>query len=157
MPLLRPGRLPAGGRSRRRTRNTEVDAEFAARHSTVPGKRMVELSVQDTGAGIPAGTLERIFEPFFTTKAPGRGTGLGLAVVHGIVRQHQGTVEVSSAPGRGSTFESSSLRLRDCRSRSSARSGRPHRAPAAPSSWWRTTPRSARGWRACSNGAGSGR
>jgi nitrogen-specific signal transduction histidine kinase/CheY-like chemotaxis protein len=97
--------MPEGGTLTVRTRNTEVDADFAARHSTVPGKRMVEVSVQDTGAGIPAGTLERIFEPFFTTKAPGRGTGLGLAVVHGIVRQHQGTVEVSSAPGRGSTFQ----------------------------------------------------
>jgi len=96
--------MPEGGTLTVRTRNAEIDAEFAAQHSTVPGKRMVELSVRDTGAGIPAGTLEHIFEPFFTTKAPGRGTGLGLAVVHGIVRQHQGMVEVSSAPGQGSTF-----------------------------------------------------
>src|SRR5262249_6990089 len=88
-----------------RTRNVEVDADFAARHATVPGKRMVELSVRDTGVGIAAGTLERIFEPFFTTKAPGRGTGLGLAVVHGIVRQHPGAVEGSSAPGSGSTSQ----------------------------------------------------
>ena len=97
--------MPEGGTLTVRTRNLEVNGEFAARHGTVPGKRMVELSVTDTGVGIPAGTLERIFEPFFTTKAPGRGTGLGLAVVHGIVRQHQGVVEVSSAPGRGSTFQ----------------------------------------------------
>jgi nitrogen-specific signal transduction histidine kinase len=97
--------MPEGGKLTVRTRNLEVDAEFAARHGTVPGKRMVELSAKDTGVGIPAGTLERIFEPFFTTKAPGRGTGLGLAVVHGIVRQHQGVVEVSSAPARGSTFQ----------------------------------------------------
>ena len=97
--------MPEGGTLTVRTRNVEVAAEFAARHATVPGKRMVELSVRDTGVGIPAGTLERIFEPFFTTKAPGRGTGLGLAVVHGIVRQHQGVVEVASAPGRGSTFQ----------------------------------------------------
>jgi PAS domain S-box-containing protein len=97
--------MPEGGTLTVRTRNVQVDAEFAVRHATVPGKRMVELSVRDTGVGIPAGTLERIFEPFFTTKAPGRGTGLGLAVVHGIVRQHQGVVEVSSAPGRGSSFQ----------------------------------------------------
>ncbi|HET9157080.1 MAG TPA: ATP-binding protein, partial [Myxococcaceae bacterium] len=97
--------MPEGGTLVVRTRNVEVDGEFAVRHSTVPGKRMVELSVRDSGVGIPAGTLERIFEPFFTTKAPGRGTGLGLAVVHGIVRQHQGMVEVSSSPGRGSTFQ----------------------------------------------------
>jgi len=97
--------MPDGGTLTVRTRNFEIGADFATRHGTVPGKRMVELSVQDTGVGIPAGTLERIFEPFFTTKAPGRGTGLGLAVVHGIVRQHQGTVEVSSASGRGSTFQ----------------------------------------------------
>ena len=97
--------MPEGGTLTVRTRNVEVEAEFAARHSTVAGKRMVELSVRDTGVGIPAGTLERIFEPFFTTKAPGRGTGLGLAVVHGIVRQHQGVVEVSSTPSKGSTFQ----------------------------------------------------
>src|SRR5678816_1926165 len=97
--------MPEGGTLTVRTRNAEMDAEFAARRSTVPGKRMVELSVRDTGVGIPAGTLERIFEPFFTTKAPGRGTGLGLAVVHGIVRQHQGVVEVSSTPSKGSTFQ----------------------------------------------------
>jgi len=64
----------------------------------------VKLSVRDTGSGIDAGTLERVFEPFFTTKPVGQGTGLGLAVVHGIMRTHQGMVEVQSTPEAGSLF-----------------------------------------------------
>jgi PAS domain S-box-containing protein len=64
----------------------------------------VTLAVRDTGAGIDADTLQRVFEPFFTTKPIGQGTGLGLAVVHGVMRSHQGTVGVHSTPGQGSVF-----------------------------------------------------
>ncbi len=86
-----------------------ADATFAA--ADIPAKsdrkagRFVRFSVTDTGCGMDAGTLSHLFEPFFTTKEVGKGPGLGLATVHGIISQHQGWIEVASKPGHGATFD----------------------------------------------------
>jgi two-component system, cell cycle sensor histidine kinase and response regulator CckA len=96
--------MPGGGQLLIATGFTNVrEGEARQNPDATPGP-CVFLSVSDAGCGIPPELLSRIFEPFFTTKAPGKGTGLGLATVYGIVRQHCGWIEVSSEPGLGTTF-----------------------------------------------------
>jgi signal transduction histidine kinase len=87
-----------------RVERVELDSELITRSSELPPGTYTRLVVSDTGPGIPEADLERIFEPFFTTRQPGKGSGLGLAVVAAIVRSHGGGVTVESAVGRGSTF-----------------------------------------------------
>jgi len=97
--------LPEGGHIFIETSEKIVDETLAQTQPDVAPGHYVCLSVRDTGGGIPPKVLPRIFEPFFTTKEAGKGTGLGLATVFGIVKQHHGWLTVSSEPGQGTTFQ----------------------------------------------------
>src|SRR5215470_13755883 len=96
--------MPNGGRLSIATRNVMLNAAFVAAHPVATAGPHVLLEVADTGSGMDQATLQRVFEPFFTTKAAGKGCGLGLSTVYGIVKQHEGYVAVESEPGRGATF-----------------------------------------------------
>ncbi len=96
--------MPKGGRLAVRISIVEVNETHVQHHPEARAGRFVCVSKTDTGCGIPPENLQRIFEPFFTTKEVGKGTGLGLATVYGIVKQHQGWIEVESAVGKGTTF-----------------------------------------------------
>jgi CheY-like chemotaxis protein len=92
------------GRLEVRLESIHADAEFARLHDGLREGEYVRLSVSDTGHGMDEKTVKHIFEPFFTTKSQGEGTGLGLSVVHGIVKTHNGAIYVYSRPGEGSIF-----------------------------------------------------
>ena len=85
--------------------DVDLDADFAKDHPGLKPGKFVQLTVSDTGHGMSPEVKERIFDPFFTTKKQGKGTGMGLSVVHGIVKSHGGTLTVDSIPGQGSVFK----------------------------------------------------
>lgn len=97
--------LPSGGRITIASEGVRIDSAFRASHPWSREGRYVRVSVTDNGMGMSPEVRQRAFEPFFTTKEPGKGTGLGLATVYGIVDQHGGLLHVSSEPAQGTTFD----------------------------------------------------
>jgi PAS domain S-box-containing protein len=124
--------LPDGGRIAIETTNVRVDEAYCRDHAEATPGDYVLLTVSDDGVGMDKETLAHVFEPFFSTKEVGRGTGLGLATVYGMVKQNDGFIAVASAPGRGTTF-----RLHVPRMKSAV--GEPRPAPPAPAARRRGT------------------
>jgi two-component system cell cycle sensor histidine kinase/response regulator CckA len=118
--------MPVGGTLTIETANVELGRELAGEHARIVPGSYVMLAVTDDGCGMDESVTQRIFEPFYTTKEKGRGTGLGLSTVYGIVKQSGGYIFVHSEPGHGTTFRAYLPRTEE---QASPRTGRPAQGP----------------------------
>jgi signal transduction histidine kinase len=121
--------MPDGGRLTIETSNTYLDEAYVARFADLHPGQYVLVSVADTGAGIPKELLDRAFEPFFTTKRSGEGTGLGLAMVHGFIKQSGGHVRIYSEVGQGTTVKLYFPRLMAAETPAASPAGLPVKEP----------------------------
>jgi CheY-like chemotaxis protein len=124
--------MPQGGCLTIETANTYLDDAYARRFGDVEAGQYVVLCVTDTGTGIPKEIIDRVFEPFFTTKPVGEGSGLGLAMVHGFVKQSGGHVRIYSEDGEGTTVKIYLPRMTTAEETIAAPSGKPEQAAPAP-------------------------
>jgi CheY-like chemotaxis protein len=131
----RDAMLPKGGKLIVETRNVHLDEEYAARNDDVTAGDYVEIAVTDTGCGITPENLEKVFQPFFTTKGPESGSGLGLSMIYGFVKQSGGHVKIYSEVGHGTTVKLYLPRLMSVSYSSAPPAGAPvmsrHAPPAA--------------------------
>ena len=124
--------MPNGGCLTIETANTYLDAAYVRRFGDVEAGQYVVLCVTDTGTGIPKEILDRVFEPFFTTKPIGEGSGLGLAMVHGFVKQSGGHMRIYSEEGEGTTVKIYLPRLTNAEEVSAAPAGKSADVSAVP-------------------------
>ena len=130
--------MPGGGSLTFSIQRSSFSPDDVRPISDLPPGSWLILRVSDTGTGIPEDLKSHIFEPFFTTKAPGKGTGLGLSQVYGIVKQHEGFIDVSSAPGSGTTFTLCLPALASSHQTVADPALSLPRAKGRPCSWWKT-------------------